>query len=81
MVVDVARGPRLLDPRRVHHDDLVGDVHRLLLVVRDEDGCCELFVTAIGCPITIVEVGRTRSTGEPVRAPPVIPTLAVGWIP
>ena len=38
MVVDLARVAGLLDVRVVHDDDLVGDVHRLLLVVRDEDG-------------------------------------------
>src|SRR5436190_1224950 len=37
MLVEVARGPGLLDLAMVHHDDLLGDVHRLLLVVRDED--------------------------------------------
>ena len=37
-LVEVARRADLLDPPGVHHDDLVGDVHRLLLVMGDEDG-------------------------------------------
>ena len=36
-VVEVVGGARLLDPAFVHHDQLLGDVHRLLLVVGDED--------------------------------------------
>ena len=36
-LVQLARRARLLDPALVHHDDLLGDLHRLLLVVRDED--------------------------------------------
>ena len=36
-LVQLARRARLLDPPGVHHDDLLGDLHRLLLVVRDED--------------------------------------------
>ena len=35
-VVELARAADLLDPRVVHHGDPVGDRHRLLLVVRDE---------------------------------------------
>ena len=38
LVVELARAADLLDPAVVHDDDLVGDLHRLLLVVRDEDG-------------------------------------------
>ena len=37
VVVDVARIAGLLDARVVHDDDLVGHVHGLLLVVRDQD--------------------------------------------
>ena len=37
VVVDLARIARLLDARVVHDHDLVGDVHRLLLIVGDED--------------------------------------------
>jgi hypothetical protein len=37
MVVELVGGPRLLDPAFVHHDQLLGDVHRLLLVMGDED--------------------------------------------
>ena len=37
LLVEVARAARLLDPALVHEHDLVGDLHRLLLVVRDED--------------------------------------------
>ncbi len=35
-VVELARAADLLDPGVVHHRDVVGDRHRLLLVVRDE---------------------------------------------
>ena len=35
-LVELARARDLLDPAAVHHDDLVGDLHRLLLVVRDD---------------------------------------------
>ena len=38
MLVEVARLAGLLDLALVHEDDAVGDVHRLLLVVRDEHG-------------------------------------------
>ena len=37
VLVEVARAPDLLDPPVVHHHDLLGDLHRLLLVVGDED--------------------------------------------
>ena len=37
VVVEVVGAARLLDPALVHHDQLAGDVHRLLLVVGDED--------------------------------------------
>ena len=37
LLVEVVGGARLLDPAFVHHDQLLGDVHRLLLVVGDED--------------------------------------------
>ena len=37
LLVEVARATNLLDPALVHEHDLVGDLHRLLLVVRDED--------------------------------------------
>ena len=37
VLVEVARRADLLDPAVVHHHDLLGDVHRLLLVVGDED--------------------------------------------
>ena len=36
LLVHVARRADLLDPPVAHHDDLVGDLHRLLLVVRDD---------------------------------------------
>ena len=36
-VVELARSTDLLEPTLVHHRDLVGDLHRLLLIVRDED--------------------------------------------
>ncbi len=36
-LVEVARAADLLDPALVHQHDLVGELHRLLLVVRDED--------------------------------------------
>ena len=36
-VVQLARSRDLLDAALVHHDHLVGDLHRLFLVVRDED--------------------------------------------
>ena len=35
-LVELARAGDLLDPAAVHDDDLVGDLHRLLLVVRDD---------------------------------------------
>ena len=35
-LVQLARAGDLLDPAVVHHHDLVGDLHRLLLVVRDD---------------------------------------------
>ena len=38
VLVELAGAADLLDPAVVHHRDLVGDLHRLLLVVRDEDG-------------------------------------------
>jgi hypothetical protein len=38
LVVELARPADLLDPAVVHHRDVVGDRHRLLLVVRDQDG-------------------------------------------
>jgi len=38
MLVEVAGLSGLLDPTFVHEHDAVGDVHRLLLIVRDEDG-------------------------------------------
>ena len=38
-IVELARRPDLLEPTAVHHRDLVGNLHRLLLVVRHEDGC------------------------------------------
>ena len=37
VLVEVARLADLLDPALVHEHDAVGDLHRLLLVVRDED--------------------------------------------
>ena len=37
LVVELARRADLLDAAVVHHGDVVGDRHRLLLVVRDED--------------------------------------------
>ena len=37
LVVDLGRRRRLLDPALVDDHDLLGDLHRLLLVVRDED--------------------------------------------
>ena len=37
LLVEVARAADLLDAPVVHEHDLVGDLHRLLLVVRDED--------------------------------------------
>ena len=37
LLVELPRRADLLDPAVAHHDDLVGDLHRLLLVVRDED--------------------------------------------
>src|ERR1700733_11981638 len=36
-LVEVVGGARLLDPTLVHHHELAGDVHRLLLIVGDED--------------------------------------------
>lgn len=36
-LVDIARLPGLLDPAVVEHHDLLGDLHRLLLVVGNED--------------------------------------------
>ena len=38
VVVELARRPDLLDAAVVHDGDLVGDLHRLLLVVGDEHG-------------------------------------------
>ena len=38
LLVEVARRADLLDAAVVEDDDLLGDLHRLLLVVRDEDG-------------------------------------------
>ena len=38
LLVEVARPADLLDVPVVHEHDPVGDVHRLLLIVRDEDG-------------------------------------------
>ena len=38
LLVEVARAAHLLDLAAVDHRDLVCDLHRLLLVVRDEDG-------------------------------------------
>ncbi len=47
LLVEVARPADLLDHAVVHHRDLVGDLHRLLLVVGDEDGRdVHLFVEA-----------------------------------
>ena len=37
VLVEVVGAARLLDPALVHHHQLLGDVHRLLLVVGDED--------------------------------------------
>ena len=37
LLVELARRALLLDPAVVQHDDLLGHLHRLLLVVRDED--------------------------------------------
>ena len=37
-VVELARPGDLFDPSVAHHDDPVGDLHRLFLVVRDEHG-------------------------------------------
>jgi hypothetical protein len=37
MLVELARRRRSARPALVHHHDLLGDLHRLLLVVRDED--------------------------------------------
>ena len=36
-LIQLARRARLLDPAPVHDHDLLGDLHRLLLVVRHED--------------------------------------------
>ena len=36
LLVQLLRRPHLLDPAPVEHDHLVGDLERLLLVVRDE---------------------------------------------
>ncbi len=45
MLVELVGSAGLLDPSGVHHDDLLGHVHRLLLVVGDEDrGDVDLFV-------------------------------------
>ena len=38
MVVELARRRGLLDPAGVHDHDAVRDLHRLFLVVRDNDG-------------------------------------------
>src|SRR5262245_28439200 len=38
VLVEIAWFSGLLDPAFVHEHDAVGDVHRLLLVVRDQDG-------------------------------------------
>ena len=37
MLIEVPRAAGLLDPTVVHNDDLLGDLHRLLLVMGDED--------------------------------------------
>ena len=38
-VVELLRAGGLLDTAVVHHDDAVGDLHRLFLVVRDDHRC------------------------------------------
>ena len=38
LVVELARSADLLQPSVVHDGDLIRDLHRLLLIVRDEDG-------------------------------------------
>jgi hypothetical protein len=38
IVVDVVRSPDLLNPTTGKHDDVVRDVHRLFLIMRDEHG-------------------------------------------
>ena len=38
LLVQLTRRPRLLDPATRDHDDAVGHLHRLLLIVGDEDG-------------------------------------------
>ena len=38
LVVELPRAPDLFEPAVVDDGDLVGDLHRLVLVVRDEDG-------------------------------------------
>ena len=48
VVVDLRRRAHLLDLALVHHDDLVGELQRLLLVVRDEEaGHAELAVELV----------------------------------
>ena len=44
VVVDLAGRANLLDPGVVHHRDGVGDLHRLLLIVRHQDGGHALLV-------------------------------------
>ena len=64
-VVDLTRGAHLLDLAAVHHGDRVGDLHRLLLVVGDEDGRHALLIveTAKPLPKLTAHVGVERSEG------------------
>ncbi len=48
VVVDLRRGPDLLDPSLMHHDDLVRELERFLLIVRHEEaGHVELTVQVV----------------------------------
>jgi hypothetical protein len=50
-VVDLARGAHLLDRALVHDRDPVGHLHRLLLVVGDQDGGDALLVVQAPQPL------------------------------
>ena len=65
MLVEVVGGAGLLDPALVHHHQLLGDVHRLLLVVGDEDRRHVHLVVEVAQPgaQVLADLGVERAEG------------------
>ena len=65
VLVEVVGAARLLDPALVHHHQLLGDVHRLLLVVGDEDRRHVHLVVEVAQPgaQVLADLGVERAEG------------------